>query len=304
MNEQPPIRGIIPPIITPFTHTGEVDFDAFAHNCERWNSEPLGGLLVLGSNSEAPYLNEEEKLTLIRLAVRSSPPGRIVLAGTGLESTRETIRLTNLAASLGAHAALVLTPFYYGEMMSEAAVIRHYTAIAEASDIPILLYNVPRFTHYNIPAGAVAELSRHPGITGMKDSSGNLGQLKEFISSAAPGFTVIPGSASLLPAAAESGVETAIIAIANAFPGICARILNRPSESASLHSSLMSVSRVASDRHGIPGLKYLCTLAGYEGGYPRSPLQPLGEDAEAGIRAALDASGLLQHASNPSGQEA
>jgi 4-hydroxy-2-oxoglutarate aldolase len=307
MNNRPHIYGIIPPLITPFTERGNVDFDAFVRNCERWNREPIGGSLILGSNSETPYLNEEEKLTLIRLAVGTTASERVIIAGTGLESTSETIRLTNKAASIGAHAALVLTPCYYGEQMTESVMIRHFTTVADAADIPVLIYNVPRFTHYNIPAHVVGVLSRHPSIIGMKDSAGNLDQLKAFLSVVQPGFSVIPGSTAVLPAAAGIGVESAILAIANALPQVCHEIIRDatidPDRIGKLHAVLMSVSTIASDRYGIPGLKYTCTLAGYEGGFPRRPLLPLDTQAQAEIRACLAKSGLCPVPNQPTRQE-
>src|SRR5207245_229035 len=132
------IRGILPPMLTPFRENGDVDYDAFVRNIGRWNAAPLAGYLVLGSNSETPYLSEGEKLKLIELTVASAAKGRLVLAGTGLESTRETIRLTNEAAKLGAHAALLLTPSFYCNRMDDGALIRHYNLIADSADIPVL----------------------------------------------------------------------------------------------------------------------------------------------------------------------
>jgi 4-hydroxy-2-oxoglutarate aldolase len=180
--------------------------------------------------------------------------------------------------------------------MTPDAMIRHFTAVADNSDIPILIYNVPRFTHYNVPTEVVATLSRHPAIIGMKDSAGDLNQLKAFLGVVPGDFAVIPGSAGVLPAAAGLGVTSAILAIANALPHACDEILRHastnPTGSGELHTTLMSVSKTASDRHGIPGLKFACTLVGYEGGFPRLPLLPLGPAAEAEIRACLERSGL------------
>src|ERR1051326_1954142 len=153
------ITGILPPMLTPFRENGDVDFEAFARNIGRWNATPLAGYLVLGSNSETPYLTREEKLRLIESTVAAGAKGKLVVAGTGLESTSETIRLTNEAARLGAHAALLLTPSFYGGRMNDPALLHHYTLIADATDIPVLIYNVPKFTHLNISVRSEEHMS-------------------------------------------------------------------------------------------------------------------------------------------------
>lgn len=295
-----PITGILPPIITPFRENGDVDYDAFIRNIERWNNDPLVGYLVLGSNSEAPYLSEEEKLKLIELTVQSAKKDRIILAGTGLESTRETIRFTNDAARLGAHAALVLTPFYYGDSMSDKALIEYFTAVAEASDIPILIYNVPKFTHLNISVSAVKVLCQHPNIVGMKDSLGNVAQLEVFKKVVPEKFNLIVGSASAWHSALELGLRAAILAVANCLPKPCAEIQrlfdsNEHSKAKELQARLNPVNETVTDTYGIAGLKYASTLMGYEGGFPRSPLQPLNENQKAEIRNILESAGFLKH---------
>lgn len=293
------LYGVLPPIITPFKQNGDVDYDAFVRNIERWNDEPLAGYLVLGSNSETPYLNEEEKLRLIELTAQTARHGRVILAGTGLESARETIRLTNKAAKCGAHAALVLTPFYYGDQMDDAALINYFTEIADASEIPILIYNVPKFTHLNISVHAVEELSRHPNIVGMKDSLGNVEQLKAFKNAVPQDFNLIVGSGSAWHAALELGISAAILAVANCLPKPCAEIqrlfgLKNHTEAASLQSRLKPVNTTVTDTFGVAGLKHACTLMGYDGGFPRSPLLPLRAEQKAEIQRALVKAGFLQ----------
>ncbi len=283
------ITGILPPMVTPFHENGDVHHDAFVRNIERWNAASLSGYLVLGSNSETPYLNEEEKLQLIRLTAAAALPGRFILAGTGCESTAETIRLTNAAAKLGAHAALVLTPFYYGSMISDVALVGHYTAIADASDIPILIYNVPRYTNFNISVDAVRILSWHPRIIGMKDSRGDLAQLQAFKQAVPETFSLIAGSSAVLYPALEIGVRAAILAIANCLPEPCVEVIRSfergdRDRSRSLHEKLLAVNRTLIDTYGIAGLKYATTVMGFEGGYPRSPMLPVSDADKAAIR--------------------
>jgi len=277
------LSGIFPPMLTPFKQNGDVDCDAFVRNLMKWNTEALGGYLVLGSNSETAYLTEEEKLTLIKLTVESAKNERTILAGTGMESTRETIRLTNEAARFGAHAALILTPSYYIGQMTDRAMIHHFTTIADAAAIPILLYNVPKFTHLNLSAAAVRELSGHPNIIGMKDSAGDVAQLEAFKIAAKPGFNIIVGTASALYPALALGIRAGILALANCAPGICIELQRlfaegKLEEARTIHERIVPVNKAITATYGIAGLKYASTLMGYEGGFVRSPLLELTEE--------------------------
>jgi 4-hydroxy-2-oxoglutarate aldolase len=276
-------------MLTPFTENGDVEYNAFVRNIEKWNDEPLGGYLVLGSNSETAYLNEEEKLTLIELTVQTTKEGRMILAGTGMESTRETIRLTNMAAKLGAHAALVLTPNYYLGQMTDTALIQHFTLIADESEIPVLLYNVPKFTHLNLSVETVRELSQHPNIIGMKDSAGNAAQLESFKRAVPENFNLIVGSATILYQALTLGVKAGILAVANCAPKACAQIQElfnegKQDEAKQLQEKLLPLIKAVTETYGIAGLKYAATLMGYEGGFVRSPLHELREEEKETIR--------------------
>ena len=176
-----PIKGVIPPMITPFDANGEIDQYAFIHNIEKWNADRLAGYLVIGSNSETAYLNRDEKLALVTLAVKYRAPGRHIMAGTGCESLRETISFSKACADLGVDSALVLTPHYYDSVMDSEHLIRFFVDLADKSPIPVLIYNVPQFTHVNIKADAIEVLSRHPNIVGMKNSTGNIPQVANFL---------------------------------------------------------------------------------------------------------------------------
>ncbi|MGD9091040.1 MAG: dihydrodipicolinate synthase family protein, partial [Desulfobacterales bacterium] len=143
------LNGIFPPIPTPFINE-KVAYDKLAANIERWNPTGLKGFVVLGSNGEYVSLSEEEKRAVVDTVVQSAAEKMLIIAGTGCESTAETVRLTEDCAKLGADAALVVTPHYYGGRMNEAALVQYYSAVADQSPIPILLYNVPKFTHINM----------------------------------------------------------------------------------------------------------------------------------------------------------
>lgn len=287
-------------MLTPFKENGDVNYDAFTRNIQKWNHAPLSGYLVLGSNSETSYLTEEEKLALIKLTVQSAGNSKTILAGTGMESTRETIRLTNKAAELGVQAALVLTPCYYITQMTDRALINHFTTVANESEIPILLYNVPKFTHVNLSAEAVRILSEHPNIIGMKDSTGNVAQLETFKKVAEPDFNVIVGTAATLYPALTLNIHAGILALANCAPSECAQIQTlyiegKLEEAQELQKRMLPVNLAITATYGISGLKYAATLMGYEGGHVRSPLLELREEEKQVIRGILKEAGLLSY---------
>lgn len=278
------INGVIPPMITPFDKNDGVDYDRFAGNIEKWNGYDLAGYLVLGSNSETVYLTEEEKLKLIELTVKHKKTGKIVVAGTGMESTSATIDLTNKAAGLGADCALIVTPFYYGGKMNDEALIKFYTDVADNVRIPIMIYNVTKFTHINISPSAVGVLCRHRNIIGMKDSSGNVSQLidlKKAVGDAE--FNLMVGTASVWYPALTLGVKAAVMALANCCPDECIEIQKEfesgnTENARELYERIFPVNSAVTGKYGIAGLKYACDLLGFEGGYVRKPLLQLKEN--------------------------
>ncbi len=293
------LRGVIPPMITPFKENGDVDYDAFGFNLEKWNKDELGGYLVLGSNSEAAYLSYDERLKLIELTLQTARKDRMVLAGTGLESARETIRLTNDAAKRGVKAALVLTPSYYGDAMTDEALISFFTEVARKSGIPILIYNVPKFTHINISSHALRELSRTPNIIGIKDSKADVVQLDQFSKVIPKGFNLMVGNVVAWLPALELGIRAGIHATANCAPNQCSAIqkyfdTGDKAKAKEMQERVNPLNKAVTATYGITGLKYAATLMGYKGGYVRSPLLPLKDSAKEDIRAILKASGFIQ----------
>jgi len=292
------IEGVIPPMITPFKEDGAVDYDKHIFNMQRWNQDRLAGYLVLGSNSESGYLSEEEKIKMIELTVANAKKGRLILAGTGMESAVETIRLTNTAAKLGAHAALVLTPFYYIDKMGDEAQIKFFSHVADRADIPVLIYNVPKFTHVNVSAKVVKELSAHPNILGMKDSTGNVPQLVSFQAVMAEGFNLMVGTVSSWFPALTLGVEGGIFALANCAPNPCAEVQEHFAagnwEAArETYVRIFPVNHAVTATYGVSGLKYAADLLGYQGGCVRNPLLPPKEAEKEAIRGILKTAGLL-----------
>lgn len=294
------IKGVLPPMITPFTESGDLDLEAHKSNVRLWNETGMAGYLVLGSNSEAIFLNEAEKIDLIRATVEVAAPGKLIMAGTGMESTRETIDLTNKAARAGAHCALVLTPNYYGGQMGDEAQIQFFTDVADNSEIPILIYNVTKFTHINISPKAVGVLAKHPNIIGMKDSSGNIPQLvqyKQVVDFSE--FNLMVGTASAWYPALDLGVEAAIMALANCAPVECVRVQElydngQRDEARALYEKVFPVNHAVTATYGVPGLKYACDLIGYQGGFVRRPLLEVKDTQKAAIREILVKAELLR----------
>lgn len=290
-------NGVIPPMITPFAVNGQIDYAAHEHNVNYWNQCQLGGLLVLGSNSEAVYLDDSEKLELIGRTVQWANSDYPILVGTGMESTISTIRLTNKAAAKGAHAALIITPHYYKSRMNDAAIIQHFTEIADQSDIPVLIYNVTKYTGINVSLQAIQTLSQHPNIIGMKDSSGSIGQLVQLQQVASYAFQVMTGTAAIWLPALQLGVKAAIMALANCAPKACVRlqqaIATNPEHAEAIYRKLVPVNQMVTAGFGIAGLKHACDLMGLKGGYVRKPLQPLSEDGKSTMEKALRSSGLI-----------
>jgi 4-hydroxy-2-oxoglutarate aldolase len=249
----------------------------------------MTGFLVLGSNGEAVYLNEKEKMKVMEAARESIPESKVMIVGTGAESTQETIRFTNQAAKIGADFGLVVTPSYFKGSMKPQTLYDHFIAVAESSKIGILLYNVPQFTGINLDAEVVAKLSFHPNIVGIKDSSGNIGQLNDIIHLSKKGFAVFVGSAPVFFPALCIGAVGGILAVANAAPAECVRVQNlyqqgKLSEATGLQNRLTPLARAVTMKYGIGGLKMAMDLAGYFGGDPRLPLKRPGKEVEEELK--------------------
>jgi len=290
-------HGIFPPIPTPFIDSN-IAYDELAANIEKWSKAGLKGLVAMGSNGEYIYLSAEEKRKFVEKVVEITPDHMLVIAGTGCESTQETIELTRDCAARGVHAALVVTPHYYGGRMNEAAMHAYFTAVADQTPIPILLYNVPKFTHINMTAGLVAQLSRHPNIIGIKDSTGNVIQLGEIANHVDAGFNLLVGTAGALFGALTLGCVGGVLALANVAPQICVRIYQlvqegKFEEAKKLQLKMIPVNQAVTATYGVPGLKAAMDMLGYFGGDPRPPLLPSSEKEKSEIREILKKADLL-----------
>ena len=281
------LNGIFPPITTPFIDDS-VAYDKLASNIEKWSRTGLKGFVVLGSNGEYVCLSEEEKRKVVETVVQAAPEHMSVIAGTGCESTKETIRLTADCAALGAHAALVVTPHYYGGKMTEAALIKHFTAVADSSPIPIILYNVPKFTHINLTVNVVAQLSQHSNIIGIKDSTGNVIQLGEFLNQVEDDFSLLVGTAGALFGGLTLGCAGGVLALANVAPQNCVKIheLIQKGEfeaAKKIQLKMIPLNQAVTATYGVSGLKTALDLLGYFGGKPRPPLLRSSDEEKSAI---------------------
>jgi 4-hydroxy-2-oxoglutarate aldolase len=271
------LRGIIAPVPTPFAVSEELALDKLAQNLSHWSKTRLSGFVLLGSTGEFVYLTTDEKKAVFEKAREAIPKDRLMLAGTGSESTRETVALTRWAGELGADFAMVVTPAYYKRAMRPEILRAHYIEVAEKSPIPIVLYNVPIFTMLNMEAELAVELASHPNIVGIKDSSGNLLQLQEICRLAPEGFAVLTGAGSLLLASLTVGASGAILAVANVAYDLCVDLHEAFDQgdlarARQLQSRLVPINRAVTTDYGIGGLKALLDRLGFYGGPPRSPL--------------------------------
>jgi len=288
------LQGIFPALTTPFDHAGDLYEIKVRHNVEKYNLTTVTGFVVCGSTGESVFLSSEEKLQVCKWVAESKGAGKILIAGTGAESVRETVELTNRAADLGYATALVRTPHYYKSVMNrpESQEI-FFRAVADQAKIPVLIYNFPQLTGVDIKIESVAALSHHPNIIGMKDSSGNVEQVARIVRETKPGFQVLVGSATMLAASLAAGASGGILAFADAAPyatiTIWEAFRTRESEAAEDWQARVScAAQVVSSKHGIPGLKYAMDLNGYYGGPPRLPLVAPRADARKEIERAMD----------------
>lgn len=292
------ITGVYPPIATPFDDRGLLDERALQANVERWNETGLSGYVVAGSNGESALLEDDEVVRAVRAVHRAAAADALVIAGTGRESTAATIRLSRQAAEAGADAVLVMTPSFYPGQMTPDALVRHYVAIADASPVPVVVYNVPKFTHLNLAPSTVARMAGHANIVGIKDSAGDIGQIIDLLRVCPREFSVLLGNAPAFLSGLQAGAVGGVLALANVAPRECVAIWElaaegRWDEARLVQFRLMPVGRAVTSGHGVPGLKAALDLLGYVGGDPRPPLLPLGDSARREMRATLHDAGLL-----------
>jgi 4-hydroxy-2-oxoglutarate aldolase len=265
-----------------------VDLEALRSNLRKWNKTGIVGYVVLGSTGEKVNLNEPEYLQVIEAAraeVPDGPDGLAFIVGAGQQSSENTIREVRRAAGAGADAALVITPYFYRPSITQEALIRHYLAVADASPVPIILYSMPALTGIKIDPATAAQLSGHPNIIGIKDSSADLAEFRETLRLAGESgpddrgnFAVLTGNGTVLYEALRAGAHGAILAVGCVVPEVCLEIFRAfergdAERAAALQEKLTPLARAVTTTFGIGGLKAALDMIGYAGDKPRAPLQ-------------------------------
>jgi len=283
------VSGVFPALTTPFSADGSVSVEDIKHNISRYNARGLAGYVAIGSTGESVLLSRKEIDTVLVAVKEAAAPEMRLIAGTGAESTSETIDRTKRAAELGYHVALVKTPYYYKPMYKPEVFIAHYRRVADASPIPVMLYSVPQFTGVALEALEVGVLAQHPNIIGIKESSGNVQRIAEMLAAAPATFQILTGSASMLFPSTVLGTVGAILALASPLPELCVAAFEAARDghlekSRELQGAVQEASKLIVAQCGIPGVKYAMDLGGYRGGLPRLPLAPVHEEQKRAIR--------------------
>lgn len=272
-----PLHGIIPACVTPFIDD-HASPEAMAANIERWLPTGVDGFLIFGSTGEFVYVDDDERQPVLEAARAAIPPHKTMLVGCGGESRRRTLRYLRQAAETGADAALVVTPVYYTRGRS-AAQRAFYQTIAEHSPLPVLMYNVPPFTAYELPVDLILELAQQPNIIGIKDSSGDPKRVSRQLAQAPADFAIFSGNPNALLQALAMGAAGGILAFGNIIPEVIVALAqavqaNDLPRAASLQMALSSLHSEIAD-YGIPGIKAILEHRGLAPGHPRLPLLPL-----------------------------
>src|SRR3954463_13174187 len=286
------LAGVFSPIPTPFDDRDRVDTMRLKAALGKWVKKPLDGFVVLGSNGEAALMDDFESDQAIVAAREAIPRDKGFIVGTGRESTNATIKATKRAAEHGADAVLVRTPGFFKSQMTNDVFVRHYTAVADASPVPVLLYNFTAVTGVNLQPAAVARLATHANIVGMKESGGDVAQVGDLVALTPDDFTVLAGAAGTLYPMLCGGAAGGILALANGLPEQCARLCEltpagRHAEAIALQRRLVPIARLLGATYGVAGLKAALNLLGYDVGLPRPPLVPLAETVLPALRDAL-----------------
>ena len=292
------LAGIFPPLPTSFDRDENLMPDKIRLNISKLLKYDLAGILILGSNGEQVMLSETEKIKAIAAAREAVPADRLLLAGTGCQSTRETIALTRAAAAEGVDAVLVINPFFYKGCMNHDELVSHYFAVADASPVPVLVYNMPGNTGIDMTASMIIAMAAHPNIAGLKESGGNVVKMGEVLHNVKPDFQVLAGGAGFLLPALAMGATGGILASANIAPQHCLDIYNafrngEADKAKYLQQRIISLNAAITSRWGVPALKVVMDHVGLWGGDVRRPLLPLREELKPQLLALLGDDGIL-----------
>jgi len=292
------LRGVYSVIPTAFDNTGALDLDAVRFNMQRWNDTAVSGFFLLTLIGESFHLTLEEKLTLIQTVKSEVAPDKHIIVNTGACSTDLTISTTNKAADAGADVAAIMPPYCYQEYIDERELEEHYVQLAERSEIPIILQNIPSFTRLHLSGELIVKLSHHPNILGLGDETGNISLLEHCTNKCSDSFEIMTMDVHTTISALLMGSSAVVTPLATLIPSACGRLYDlsiegRWEEAAQSLKSLLRLQRQVIDTHGIVGIKAAMDLMGYKGGFPRSPLLPLVPKKKQDIAHILESIGLL-----------
>ncbi len=291
------LTGVFAPICTPFGPDDEVDYAALADNIRKMNASGLTGHFSLGTNGEYKTLSESESLKVLETVVKNASDDMVIMAGSGAESTRLTIEITKAVADVGAELASILMPHFFAKRMTDDVMASYILDVADASPIPVVLYNNPSVAAGVTMRRALMErVAEHPNVVGVKDSSKETYQ--ENLAAAGDNFFVMAGSAGYFLDLLKQGGTGGILSLANAFPSVCAEMYQLYSsgkidEAEALNARLVTLNKQVSGTFGVAGVKAAMDIAGFVGGSPRKPLFGLSDQERADLRAVLEDSGFL-----------
>ncbi len=286
------LQGVFSPLTTPFSASGSVDLDLLRENVAKYNITSLAGYLVVGSTGESVLLSREESHRICATVREAATPGKILIAGTGVDSTAETIARTRRAAEMGYDFALVKTPYYFKPQMTGAVLAEHFLRVAEASAIPILIYSVPQLTGISAEADWVARVAEHPNVAGIKESSGNVQRVTEIMRVVPRRFRTLVGGTQTFYPSLVMGAVGGVLGVADFLPETCVELYDAFREDDSKRARALQYFLIEPGigivgRLGPAGVKYAMDLAGYRGGPPRSPLMPLSDAQRRQVEAIL-----------------
>lgn len=289
--------GVFPPVPTPFDEEGEVAPVKLLANMRIWNQFQLRGFVVLGSNGEAPLLSPDERIAVLSAAREGIPPDRLFIAGTGGQSTKETVELSRRAQAIGVDAVLVLPPSYYRPRMTRQALVRHYSTVADAVEVPLLVYNMPACTGIDLDAETVAAIAQHPNVIGIKDSSGNTAKIAEMRTLLGPSFQILAGSASFFLPALSVGAVGGVLALANIAPQACidirkAFLAGDMRTATEIQVRMVPANTAVTSGGGVAALKLALDLLHLYGGPVRAPLLGLDPAGSTALRETLARAGI------------
>ncbi|MDR1205336.1 MAG: dihydrodipicolinate synthase family protein [Peptococcaceae bacterium] len=295
--KDPKLRGVFAPVTTPFSAGGEVDYKGLEENMRVYAQSGIKGYLALGSNGENKSLTDKEKLSVLEVIVKNKGADQTVMAGCIFESTRETVEMAKSLESVGPDFLTLLPPSYFKSMMTDDALLKYFTDVADAVQTPCLVYNAPQFCGgLSLSVSLIKKLAEHPNIRGIKDSS--TGSIESILFAVGDDFSVMAGSANFFFTALLLGGTGGVISLANAFPALTNTLylatVNKEYEKAiALNSRILQLNKTVSGKGGVAAVKYAMSLAGLAGGDPRLPLLPLAEDIKEQIKGKLKAENLI-----------